>query len=1132
MIHKIITFSANNRLLTLFFVAVAVVASFWAMREIPLDALPDLSDTQVIVYSRWDQSPSIIEDQVTYPIVTSLLGAPAVKSVRGFSDYGYSYVYVIFEDGTDIYWARSRVLEYLARVQGNLPAGVKVELGSDATGVGWVYQYVLLDRSGQHDLADLRSYQDWTLRFLLQSVPGVAEVASVGGHVKQYQIHIDPNRLLSHNISLLEVLGAVRASNQEMGGRVLDFGGREYMIRGRGYVQGVADLENIGLGLSQKSRTPVLLKHVARIEVGPDMRRGLVDFNGEGDAVGGIVVMRHGENALNVIRRVKARIAEIKPSLPPGVEIKEVYDRSGLIERSLKTLLNTLTGEMVLVSLVVLLFLWHLPSATSVIITLPVSVIVAFLPMYFLGVTTNIMSLAGIAIAIGVLVDGTIVQVENMYRRVQAWMEAGEEAGTGKTFHEVRLGALKEVAPSIFFSLLVLSVSFLPVFTLVETEGRLFRPLAYTMTFAMGLSALLALTLDPAVRMLYSRYHPFVLRRPEGWALFSVHAEPVASKWNVRLFLMRAMETIRKKSLNIFYSQGFQNAINHALVGKYHREEEHPVSRWLFRIYEPACRFTLKRPRQTLGVAAALVVLTIPLFLRLGSEFMPPLNEGSILYMPTTLPGLSVGEAERILQTQNRILKSFPEVETVFGKAGRAETSTDPSPFSMIETTIMLKDESEWRKKERWYSFLPGFLHVFLQPIWSDTRTMEELTAEMNEAMQFPGWVNAYTMPIKARIDMLSTGIRTPVGIKIQGDDLKQIEELGVHLEHILKDIRGTRSVYAERVSAGSFIDFDLKRHELARHGLSVEDALMVLSAAMGGADLTTTIEGRERYSVHVRYGRSYRESLSELQRVLIPLPSGAQIPLGQLADLVIRSGPGMIRNENGLRSGYVYIDVSGRDIGSYVEEARAVVQEKLKRPPGYNIEWSGQYENMQRVRSRLAVILPLTILIIFLLLYFNTKSKFRALLVLSTLPLSIMGAVWILTILDYNLSIAVWVGMIALLGLDAETSIFMIMFLDLSYADWKDSGRLKTEDDLLECVIEGAVKRIRPKLMTVMTGFLGLMPILWSTGTGADVMKRIAAPMVGGLVTSFALELLIYPVVYYLYRKREMEEQMEAKHR
>jgi len=1117
MIERIITFSATNRLLILFFVGLLVLASIWTMRETPLDALPDLSDTQVIVYGRWDQSPGIIEDQVTYPVVTALLGAPRVKSVRGFSDYGYSYVYVIFEDGTDIYWARSRVIEYLSRVQGNLPPGVKIELGSDATGVGWIYQYVLVDKSGKHDLVDLRSYQDWTLRFLLQSVHGVAEVASVGGHVKQYQVHIDPNRLLSHNISILKVMEAVRASNQEMGGRVLDFGGREYMIRGRGYVQSISDLENTGLGISEKTRTPVLLKHVARVEIGPEMRRGVVDFNGEGDAVGGIVVMRHGENALRVIERVKRKLEAIKPSLPAGVEVVEVYDRSGLIKRSIQTLIETLTGEMILVSIVVLIFLWHLPSATSVIVTLPVSVIVAFLPMYFMGVTTNIMSLAGIAIAIGTLVDGTIVQVENMYRRVQVWMDAGEEAGTGQTFASVRLNALREVAPSIFFSLLVITVSFLPVFTLVETEGRLFRPLAYTMTFAMGFSALLALTLDPAVRMLYSRYHDIDFKRPQWFLTVPERG------------LERPLVLAGRRLLDLAFSAPVQKIINQVVVGRYHREAEHPISRFLVGIYDPACRFVLQRSRQTVMLAGALLLLSVPLFFRLGSEFMPPLNEGSILYMPTTLPGLSIAEAERILQTQNRILRAFPEVQTVFGKAGRAETSTDPSPFSMIETTIMLKDESEWRKKKRWYSFLPDFLHVLFRPVWRDTITFEELTAEMNDAMQFPGWVNAYTMPIKARIDMLSTGIRTPVGIKIQGDDLKKIEELGVHLEHILREVRGTRSVYAERVSAGSFIDFDLKRTELARYGLSVEEALLVISAAIGGANLTTTIEGRERYGVHVRYGRSYRESLTELKRVLVPLPSGAQIPLGQIADLVIRSGPSMIRNENGLRSGYVFIDVADRDIGSYIGEARNAVAEELKIPAGYNLEWSGQYENMQRVRSRLAIIVPVTVLIIFLLLYVSTGSKFRALLVLATLPLSLMGAVWILNLLEYNLSIAVWVGMIALLGVDAETSIFMIMFLDLSYDDWKKSGRLKTDADLLECVLEGAVQRIRPKLMTVMTDFLGLMPVLWSTGTGADVMKRIAAPMVGGLLTSFLLELFIYPAVYYLYRQRELRNEREG---
>ena len=1081
MIERIIEFSARNRLIVLLAVGSAMVFAFFAVRNTPLDALPDLSDTQVIIYSRWDRSPDIMEDQVTYPIITSLLGAPKVRAIRGFSDFGYSYVYVIFEDGTDVYWARSRVLEYLSKITARLPEGVRTELGPDATSVGWVYQYALVDETGTNDLAQLRGFQDWNLIFHLQSVPGVAEVASIGGHVKQYQVNINPNALVAYNVPLTKVTEAIRRSNNEIGGRLIEFSGREYMVRGRGYIKGLRDLEDIAVGVNRATGAPILVKHLGTVQVGPEIRRGIADLDGRGDAVGGIVIMRYGENALNVINRVKEKLGQVEQAMPPGVKVVTTYDRSELIRRSIDTLKTTLAEEMVVVSIVIMLFLWHIPSATTAIITIPISVFLAFIPLYFMGVTTNIMSLAGIAISVGVLVDGAIVQVENIYHRIQIWLDSDRS----ESFEHVRLRALKEVGTSIFFSLLVIAVAFVPVFTLVDQEGRLFKPLAYSKNFAMGIAALLAITLDPAVRMLYSRYAPFDF-------------QPV--------WLARIATTL--------------------FVGKYHREESHPVSRVLFRLYEPVCRYVLARPRQTLAVTALALVGTVPAFMKLGWEFMPPLNEGSVLYMPTTLPGISVTEAERMLQVQDRILKSYPEVERVFGKAGRADSSTDPAPFSMVETTVILKPESQWRKKERWYSALPDFLHVVLRPIWRDRISYDELIEDMDRHMQIPGWTNAWTMPIQNRINMLSTGIRTPIGIKIQGADLMEIERIGTHVEAILSKVRGTRSVYAERVVGGYFLDFEIRREELARFGLSIDDAQMIIASAVGGENLTTTIEGRERYPVNLRYARDFRDSLTALRRVLVPTPSGAHVPIAQIADIKLVSGPSMIRNEDGLLTGYVYVDFTGRDLGGYVEDAKQAISGKLKLPSGYSLKWSGQYENMQRVRERLVFILPLTFLVIVLLLYVNTGSPIKVGIILLAVPFSMVGAVWFLLLLGYNLSIAVWVGMIALMGLDAETGAFMLLFLDISYSDAHAAGRLQTVADLREAIVHGAVQRVRPKIMTVATSMVGLTPILWATSTGADLMKRIAAPMVGGLATSFLLELLIYPVVYELWKLRELRRQ------
>ncbi len=1076
MIHKIIEFSAKNRILVIVGVLVLMAIAVYTLKIIRLDALPDLSDTQVIVYSRWDRSPDIIEDQVTYPIITALLGAPKVKAIRGFSDFGFSYVYVIFEDGTDIYWARSRVLEYLSKIQSRLPQGVQTELGPDATGVGWVFQYALVDHSGSHSLDKLRSYQDWTLRYALQSVQGVAEVASIGGFVKQYQVTVDPNRLAVFGISLNEVAEAVRESNNEVGGRLLEWSGAEYMVRGHGYARSVGDFEKVVLKTGPGG-VPVLLSDVGRVELGPEIRRGVSDLDGLGDTVGGIVVMRHGENALNVINRVKQKIKDIEPSLPKGVEVLVTYDRSDLIHRALETLKDKLTEEMIVVSLIILFFLWHIPSAIVPIATIPISVLIAFIPMYLLNINVNIMSLAGIAISIGVLVDGAIVEVENAYNKIYHWQADGRKGD----FHEVRLEALKEVGPSVFFSLLVIAVAFLPVFALVDQEGRLFKPLAYSKTLAMAIAALLAITLDPAMRMLFTRIDPFVFR----------------PKW-------------------------FAWIANKTLVGTYYSEERHPVSKVIFKVYEPVCRFVLKYPKSIIASSLLLVALSVPVYFKLGSEFMPPLREGSILYMPTTLPGISVTAAQELLTTQDRVLKSFTEVERVFGKAGRAETSTDPAPFSMMETTVILKPENEWRPKKRWYSsWAPGFLKAMLRPAWPDTMSWEDLIHEMDFALRIPGVTNAWTMPIKARIDMLSTGVRTPVGIKISGSDLKEIEKIGTSLENIVRDIPGTRSVYAERVAGGFFVDFKPRRDQLARYGLTIEKLQSVIMSAIGGENITTTIEGRERYPVNLRYPRELRDDMEKLGRVLVSTPMGSSVPLAHLADIEIVNGPSMLRNENGFLTGYVYVDIAGRDIGSYVAEAKKEVAKKLSVPTGYVLQWSGQYENMLRVRQLLQVIVPITLVLIFILLYMNTRSAFKSMVVMLAVPFSAIGAIWLFYFLDYNVSIAAWVGMIALLGLDAETGVFMLLFLDLSYDSAKKAGNLNNIEELDEAIVYGAVKRVRPKMMTVAAAFMGLLPIMWSTATGTDVMKRIAAPMIGGLVTSFLLELIVYPAIYKLWKRK-----------
>jgi Cu(I)/Ag(I) efflux system membrane protein CusA/SilA len=1086
MINAIIEFSGRNKFLIFLLVAVAVAAGIWSMANMPLDAIPDLSDTQVIVYSRWDRSPDIMEDQVTYPIVTSMLGAPKVKAVRGFSDFGYSFVYIIFDEGTDIYWARSRTLEYLSSVLPRLPQGVRSEIGPDATGVGWVFQYALIDTTGKRSLAELRSIQDWFLRYQLQAVPGVAEVAPLGGFVRQYQVNVDPNKLQAYNIPIAKVVDAVRSGNNDVGGRLVEMSGAEYMVRGRGYAKTPEDIGNIAL-LSSASGTAVRVRDVGRVELGPDLRRGIADWNGQGDTVTGIIVARQGENALDVIARVKAKLHDLEPGLPAGVKIVSAYDRSELILRSIDNLKHTLIEEMIIVSIVIMIFLWHFPSAIIPVFTIPISIVIAFIPMKMMGLSSNIMSLGGIAIAVGAMVDAAIVVVEQTHKKLEEW----ERNGRREDYHRVIIEAVKEVGGPSFFALLVIAVSFLPVLTLEAQEGRLFKPLAYTKNLSMIVAAVLAITLDPAMRLLFTHMSNFDFR----------------PRWIARV-------------------------VNAVLVGKIHSEESHPISRILIRLYEPVCRWSLRWKWVVIIGGGILVFATYPIYQKLGSEFMPPLDEGALLYMPSTLPGISVTEAERLMQVQDRTLMTFPEVRSVIGKSGRAETSTDPAPLSMMETVITLKPVEEWRKRERWwtqYAWAPKWLRSIFARITPEHITTDELVDEMNQALQIPGTSNAWTMPIKNRIDMLTTGIRTPVGVKIYGSDTTVIERIGMDLERTLPQVRGTRNVFAERTGGGYFLDFDWKRDELARYGLSMDDVQSVLMSAVGGEGVTTTVEGRERYSVNVRYFRDFRGDVNRLNRVLVPVMGGAtQIPVSELAGLKVRSGPAMLRDENGLLSGYVYIDVADRDVGSYVTEAKEMVRRNLRLPPGYSIAWSGQYEAMERVKQRLYFILPLTLCLILLLLYLNTRSLVKTLIVLMAVPFSAIGAIWFLYLLGYNVSIGVWVGLIALMGVDAETGVFMLLYLDLAYDQARREGRLRSMADLQAAIVTGAAKRIRPKFMTVACMFMGLVPIMWSMGTGADVMKRIAAPMIGGIVTSFVLELIAYPAIYEVWKwhfelKREL---------
>ena len=1032
MVERIIEFSARNRFFVLLLVFSAAMAGLWAVRQTPVDALPDLSDTQVILYTKWPgRSPDLVEDQITYPVVTALLSAPNVTVVRGLSDFGFSYVYVLFKDGTDIYWARSRVLEYLSQLEGRLPESVNPQLGPDATGVGWVFQYALVDESGQHDLASLRSFQDWYLQYWLRSVEGVAEVASIGGFVRQYQVNLDPTKVLAYKLSLPAIIEQIHMSNNDVGGRVVEFSGIEYMVRGRGYIKSVADIEKIAVGVNENG-TPILLRDVATVRLGPDMRRGLAELDGQGEVAGGIVVMRFGENALTVIERVKAKLKELEPSFPKGVRVVSTYDRSGLIEESIETAYESLAEELIVTAALILLFLLHVRSAAVPILTLPLAVLIAFVPMYLLGIGVHIMSLGGIIVAVGDMVDAAIIMVDNAHKRLEEWEQEGKRGDR----LQVLIDSAKEVGPATFASVLVIAISFIPIFTLQDQEGRLFRPLAWTNNLAIAACAVLAITFVPAV-------------------------------------------------------------LPGAMRGRILSEQQHPVSRLMKWLYAPMLRACLRYRAAIVLLAVALLAGTVPAFQQLGSEFMPPLYEGTILYMPTTLPGISVTEAGRMLQVMDQKLKAFPEVERVFGKAGRAETSTDPAPFSMMEVVVILKPKEQWR---------PGVSH-------------EGLVDEMDRALQFPGVTNAWTMPIKNRVDMLTTGIRTPVGIKIFGSDLKTIEEIGRHLEMALKDVPGTRSVYAERATGGYFLDFEINRDEIARYGLTIMDVGRIIETAIGGENIATTIEGRERYPINVRYLRELRDDPEKLKRVLVKTPTGVQVPLAQLTTLRFVNGPPMIRDENGRLAAYVYVDMAGRDVGGYVEDLKARVAEKIELPSGYTIAWSGQYEFMERVRKRLMVVIPLTLLIIFVIFYLTFQSIAETLMVMLGVPLALVGAIWYLAILEYNMSIAVWVGMITVVGTAAETSAVMLAYLDAACRRRKAAGGLTTLEDVVETVHRGALERIRPMVMIGIVDVLGLIPVMLATGTGADVMKRVAAPQVGGVLSAMLLTLFVIPAVYVIWR-------------
>ena len=1054
MLKAIIEFSLRNKFIILLVTVALVLIGGFSLRNMPLDAIPDLSDTQVIIYTEWPgQAPQIVQDQVTYPLTTKLLSVPKAKVVRGYSFYGFSFVYVIFEDGTDPYWARSRVLEYLSSISGSLPKSVTPSLGPDATGVGWAFMYSL--NSKERSLAELRSMQDWYLKYQLTSVAGVAEVASVGGFVKQYQVTVDPTKLRAYNLSIAEVSMAIQKSNGEVGGRSIEMAEKEFILRVRGYIQSLDDLRKVAVGAGANG-VPILLGEVANIQLGPDMRRGIAELNGEGETVGGVVVVRYGANAREVIREVKARLDQAMKGLPADVTYTIAYDRTALIDRAVRTLEEKLIEESIVVALVCIAFLLHFRSALVAIVILPIAVLMSFIVMYGQGISSNIMSLGGIAIAIGAMVDAVIIMIENAHKHI-------ERDGGKKPHWDIIRDASIEVGPTLFYSLLVITISFVPIFTLQAQEGRLFKPLAFTKTYSMAAAALLSITLAPVLMGYFIR-------------------------------------------------------------GKLRPEEKNPLNRLLVWLYHPVIDFVIKWRWLVIGGAAAILALTYFPFSRLGSEFMPPLYEGDLLYMPTTFPGISPTKARELIQQTDKIIKTFGEVHHAFGKIGRAETATDPAPFDMVETTIMLKDEKEWPKVD--------IKDAQGRVIAHRRRTSDELVTAMNAAIQIPGLNNAWTMPIKTRIDMLATGIKTPVGIKVAGANLAELERVASEVEAVIRQVPNTSSVFAERVMGGNYIEFNINRDEISRYGLRVGDVQEVLEVALGGMPLTTTVEGLERYTVNLRYDRDFRENLEALREIIVPTPTGAQVPLGQLAEVKTVRAPMGIKSENAVPNAWIYVDVKGIDIGTYVQMAQRALNEAIARgtvklPSGYNIFWSGQYEYMLRAQQRLAIVIPLTLLIIILIIYLNTKSAVKTAIVMLAVPFSLVGAFWILYLLGYNLSVAVWVGIIALAGLDAETGVVMLLYLDLAYEQWIKEGKMRNVTDLRDAIYHGAVKRVRPKAMTATVIIAGLLPILWSHGAGADVMKRIATPMIGGVVTSTLMELLVYPAIFFLWRARRFTKEL-----
>ncbi|MFH0907339.1 MAG: efflux RND transporter permease subunit [bacterium] len=1080
MLKGIIDFSLNNKFIVLLGTLALVVGGVYAVKNIPLDAIPDLSDVQVIIYTEYPgQAPQIVEDQVTYPITTKMLSVPYKKVVRGYSFYGYSFVYVIFEDGTDPYWARSRVLEYLSQLSSQMPKGVTPSLGPDATGVGWAFMYSI--NATNRSLQELRAWQDWHLRYQLTAVDGVSEVASIGGFEKQYQVTVDPVKLRAYDLPLSDISKAIQMSNGEVGGRSIEMAEKEFIVRVKGYISDVEMLRKVAVGVGE-SGVPILLRDVATVQIGPEMRRGMAELNGEGETVGGIVVVRQGANTRQVIHDVKLRLDQAMKALPPDVTYTIAYDRSSLIDRAVKTLRQTLLEESAVVAIVIILFLLHVRTALVPIVILPIAVLVSILIMHLQGISSNIMSLGGIAIAIGVLVDGVIILVENVHKHF-------EQDGDKKSHAQIIRDASVEVGPTIFFALLVVTVSFLPVFTLQDQEGRLFKPLAFTKTYSMAAAAFLAITLAPVLAGFFIR-------------------------------------------------------------GTHMPEEKNPISRFLIWLYHPVIDFVIKRRWAVIASAVAIVISVffpwnalvvkhlpegrlrtlaekvgkIFPYQNIGSEFMPPLYEGDLLYMPTTFPGISSTKARELLQQTDKIIKTFGEVHHVFGKVGRAETATDPAPFDMIETTIMLNPEEEWPEVD--------ITNDEGKVIAHRRRTTDELVDALNSAIQFPGLANAWTMPIKTRIDMLSTGIKTPVGIKIAGPDLAELERIGSEVEAVVKQVPGTTSAYSERVMGGRYVEFDIDRDAIARYGLTLGEVQDVLAVALGGMPIATTVEGLERYTINLRYDRDFRSNLDALQHdIVIPTPTGAQVPLGQLASLRIVNAPMAIKSEAAVPNAWIYVDVKGIDIGTYVQEAMRTVNEAIAEgsitiPEGYSIFWSGQYEYMLRAKQRLLIVVPVTLLIVALLIYLSTRSFVKTGIVLLAVPFSVVGAFWLIYLLDYNMSVAVWIGLIALAGLDAETGMVMLLYLDLAYEKWQKEGRMRNVADLREAIYHGAVKRLRPKVMTVSTTFIALVPIMWSHGTGADVMKRIAVPMIGGVATSLIMELVVYPAIFYLWRSQRLKRQ------